>query len=206
MELADVRDRTVVLAGTLTRIGAADAREALVALGARVADHVTPGIDLVFAGEDGGADAERALALAIPVHGEADLLALLAAAGAANLAQIAFEKVLERVHGADAVAPATASPPSSGQRARLPSVAELDALHEIRWGMPLARLLLTYLRVLARRPDVHVLVDAPGAPASMPALQRLDGKAPPALVALAADVASLDFEWGSTPTGPRMGS
>lgn len=188
-----------MLAGTLTRLGTAEARDALVALGARVADHVTPGIDLVFAADDGGADAERAIALDIPVHGEPELVALLAAAGAARMAEVALERVLGSVLGGDDAGPVAEKPPRS------PIAAEVEAMQEIRWGLPLARLLLTYLRVLARRPDVHVLVDAPGAPASAAALQRLEGRVPPALLALAAELASLHFEWALDPDGKEGG-
>ena len=68
---------TYVITGTLTGMTRDEAREKLVALGAKVAGSVSRKTTAVFAGEKAGSKLTKAESLGIPVKTEADLVALI---------------------------------------------------------------------------------------------------------------------------------
>jgi len=74
---------TYVITGTMETLRRDDATERLEALGAKVAGSVSKKTTGVFAGEAAGSKLDKATELGIPVHTEADLVALLAQHGAA---------------------------------------------------------------------------------------------------------------------------
>jgi NAD-dependent DNA ligase len=73
----DVQGKTVVLTGTLTNIERKDAEAKLATFGARVTSSVSRNTDLVFAGSAAGSKKATAESLGIPVHGEAELFAII---------------------------------------------------------------------------------------------------------------------------------
>lgn len=69
--------KTLVLTGTLSQLNRDAAKQALQALGAKVAGSVSAKTDLVIAGEAAGSKLEKAQQLGVPVWGEEELVALL---------------------------------------------------------------------------------------------------------------------------------
>ncbi len=69
--------KTVVLTGTLSKLGRSEAKEKLQALGAKVAGSVSKKTDLLIAGEAAGSKREKAEALGIEILDEEGLLELL---------------------------------------------------------------------------------------------------------------------------------
>lgn len=74
---------TYVITGTMETLKRDDATERLESLGAKVAGSVSKKTTGVFAGEAAGSKLDKANELGIPVHTEADLIALLAGHGVA---------------------------------------------------------------------------------------------------------------------------
>jgi len=74
---------TYVITGTMETLKRDDATERLESLGAKVAGSVSKKTTAVFAGEAAGSKLDKAKELGVPVHTEADLLALLAEHGVA---------------------------------------------------------------------------------------------------------------------------
>ena len=74
---------TYVITGTMETLKRDDATERLESLGAKVAGSVSKKTTGVFAGEAAGSKLDKANELGIPVHTEADLIALLAQHGVA---------------------------------------------------------------------------------------------------------------------------
>ncbi|MDF4025819.1 NAD-dependent DNA ligase LigA [Luteibacter sp. PPL201] len=74
---------TYVITGTMASLKRDDATERLESLGAKVAGSVSKKTTAVFAGEAAGSKLDKATELGVPVHGEADLLALLTEHGVA---------------------------------------------------------------------------------------------------------------------------
>lgn len=70
--------KTIVLTGTLSQMGRDDAKQALIALGAKVAGSVSAKTSLVIAGDAAGSKLEKANQLGVPVWNEEQLMALLA--------------------------------------------------------------------------------------------------------------------------------
>jgi DNA ligase (NAD+) len=79
---APLTGQTWVLTGTLETMTREEARERLVALGAKVAGSVSKNTDQVVAGPGAGSKLTRAESLGVPVMDEAALRALLEAHGA----------------------------------------------------------------------------------------------------------------------------
>ena len=71
------RGKTVVLTGTLSGLSRDEAKDRLVALGARVSGSVSAKTDLVIAGEAAGSKLAKARQLEIPVIDEAEMMRLL---------------------------------------------------------------------------------------------------------------------------------
>lgn len=69
--------KTVVLTGSLNQMSRDDAKERLVALGAKVAGSVSKKTDLVIAGEAAGSKLAKAQELGINVIDEAEMIRLL---------------------------------------------------------------------------------------------------------------------------------
>lgn len=69
--------KTVVLTGSLSQMSRDDAKERLVALGAKVAGSVSKKTDLVIAGEAAGSKLAKAQELGINVIDEAEMIRLL---------------------------------------------------------------------------------------------------------------------------------
>jgi DNA ligase, NAD-dependent len=69
--------KTLVLTGTLSQLNRDAAKQALQALGAKVAGSVSAKTDLVIAGEAAGSKLDKAQQLGVPVWGEDELVALL---------------------------------------------------------------------------------------------------------------------------------
>ena len=76
-EALPLAGKTIVLTGTLTRMGRNEAKEQLQKLGAKVAGSVSKKTDLVIAGEAAGSKLEKAEALGIEILDESGLIALL---------------------------------------------------------------------------------------------------------------------------------
>ncbi|UPG92911.1 NAD-dependent DNA ligase LigA [Luteibacter aegosomatissinici] len=74
---------TYVITGTMETLKRDDATERLESLGAKVAGSVSKKTTAVFAGEAAGSKLDKANELGIPVHTEADLIALLSEHGVA---------------------------------------------------------------------------------------------------------------------------
>jgi hypothetical protein len=74
----DVRGKTVVLTGTFSRLKRAEAEARLAALGARIGGSVGKSTHILFAGAKAGSKIEAAARLGVAVHGEDELMALLA--------------------------------------------------------------------------------------------------------------------------------
>lgn len=91
----DVRGKTVVLTGTFSRLGRADAEAQLVALGAKIGGGVTKATHVLFAGGKAGSKIDAASKLGVTVLGEDDLMAVLR--GGAS--EAAAEKVREKATG-----------------------------------------------------------------------------------------------------------
>jgi len=70
--------KTVVLTGTLEQLTRNEAKERLLALGARVAGSVSARTDMVIAGRDAGSKLDKARSLGVEVVDEAGLLRMLA--------------------------------------------------------------------------------------------------------------------------------
>jgi DNA ligase (NAD+) len=73
--------KTVVLTGTLPKLGREEAKALLEAAGAKVAGSVSQKTSYVVAGAEAGSKLEKALALGVPVLDEAGLLSLLKSEG-----------------------------------------------------------------------------------------------------------------------------
>ncbi len=71
--------KTVVLTGSLSKMNRDDAKERLVALGAKVSGSVSKKTDLLIAGEAAGSKLAKAQELGIPVIDEAEMIRLLGA-------------------------------------------------------------------------------------------------------------------------------
>ncbi|MBD9658032.1 NAD-dependent DNA ligase LigA [Pantoea sp. PNT03] len=71
--------KTVVLTGSLSQMNRDDAKERLVALGAKVSGSVSKKTDLLIAGEAAGSKLAKAQELGIPVIDEAEMIRLLGA-------------------------------------------------------------------------------------------------------------------------------
>ncbi|MBR9787329.1 MAG: NAD-dependent DNA ligase LigA [Vibrionaceae bacterium] len=69
--------KTVVLTGTLSQLGRSEAKEALQAMGAKVAGSVSKKTDILFAGENAGSKLAKAQELGIEIKTEQDLLDLM---------------------------------------------------------------------------------------------------------------------------------
>lgn len=83
VEVKEVRDnplkgKTVVLTGTLTKMGRSEAKEYLLQLGCKVSGSVSSKTDFVIAGESAGAKLTKATELGINILSENEFLALLA--------------------------------------------------------------------------------------------------------------------------------
>lgn len=76
--------QTLVLTGSLSRYSRDDARDALEALGAKVAGSVSKNTTAVYAGENAGSKLAKAESLGIPVYDEEALVALLQHHGAVD--------------------------------------------------------------------------------------------------------------------------
>ncbi|MDI3290157.1 BRCT domain-containing protein [Polyangium sp. 15x6] len=74
----DVRGKTVVLTGTFSKLKRAEAEKQLAALGAKIGSSVGKSTHVLFAGEKAGSKIDAAGRLGITVHGEDELMALLA--------------------------------------------------------------------------------------------------------------------------------
>lgn len=77
MDALPLNGKTLVLTGTLSQLNRDAAKQALQALGAKVAGSVSAKTDLVIAGEAAGSKLEKAQQLGVPVWGEDELVALL---------------------------------------------------------------------------------------------------------------------------------
>ncbi|RLR17401.1 NAD-dependent DNA ligase LigA, partial [Sodalis-like symbiont of Bactericera trigonica] len=69
--------KTIVLTGSLSSLSRDEAKDRLVALGARVSGSVSAKIDLLIAGEAAGSKLSKAQQLNIPVMDEAEMMHLL---------------------------------------------------------------------------------------------------------------------------------
>ncbi|WP_075319920.1 NAD-dependent DNA ligase LigA [Histophilus somni] len=83
VEVKEVRDnplkgKTVVLTGTLTKMGRSEAKEYLLQLGCKVSGSVSSKTDFVIAGESAGSKLTKATELGINILSENEFLALLA--------------------------------------------------------------------------------------------------------------------------------
>ncbi|MDI1434295.1 WD40 repeat domain-containing protein [Polyangium sorediatum] len=74
----DVRDKTVVLTGTFSKLKRAEAEKKLAALGAKIGGSVGKSTHILFAGEKAGSKINAAGRLGVTVLGEDELMALLA--------------------------------------------------------------------------------------------------------------------------------
>ncbi|STO54764.1 NAD-dependent DNA ligase LigA [Canicola haemoglobinophilus] len=73
-----LKGKTVVLTGTLTKMGRSEAKEHLLQLGCKVSGSVSSKTDFVIAGESAGSKLTKAVELGINVLSEEEFLALLA--------------------------------------------------------------------------------------------------------------------------------
>ncbi|ADD41088.1 WD40 repeat domain-containing protein [Stackebrandtia nassauensis] len=73
----EIEGKTIVLTGSFLAMPRSEAGQRLSELGAIVKGTVSSKTDLVFAGDKAGGKADKALALGVPVHGEAALMAVL---------------------------------------------------------------------------------------------------------------------------------
>lgn len=89
----DISGKKVVVTGNITGLSRAQVKARLEALGAQVAGSVSSKTDLVFAGSAAGSKREKALALGVPVHDEAALLALIGGVAAAPPPKAATTRV-----------------------------------------------------------------------------------------------------------------
>lgn len=71
---SELNNKTVVLTGTLEQLSRSEAKEKLLALGAKVAGSVSKNTDYVVAGRDAGSKLTKAESLGIPVVDEATLI------------------------------------------------------------------------------------------------------------------------------------
>ena len=77
VEALPLNGKTLVLTGTLSQLNRDAAKQALQALGAKVAGSVSAKTDLVIAGEAAGSKLDKAQQLGVPVWNEEQLVALL---------------------------------------------------------------------------------------------------------------------------------
>lgn len=75
----DLRGKVVVLTGTFEQMGRSEAKQRLLALGAKVSGSLSKNTDVLFAGAKAGSKLAQASALGVAVLAENDLLAILEA-------------------------------------------------------------------------------------------------------------------------------
>jgi hypothetical protein len=75
------------------------------------------------------------------------------------------------------------------------TIASVDDPSIARFGFPIPHLLLAYLRIFAKRPDVLIVDHDLGAPSQGRTLLRMHGQVPPGVLALGSHVGELEFTW-----------
>lgn len=177
--------KTVVLTGTFATMKRSAAEKILKDAGAQVSGSVSAKTDYLIHGEDAGTKLLKARSLGVATMTEAEMVAKISASGDVppELAG-ASEKI--------AAQKAASDKRLTGVRETIASVNEAQIA---RFGLPIGQLLMCWLRVFAKRPDVHVVKNELGAPADAATLLRYHDRVPPYLLALFADVGPLHFWW-----------
>jgi hypothetical protein len=177
--------KTIVLTGTFVTMKRNDAKKVLSEAGAKVTGSVSKNTDLLIYGDKAGSKLARARSLGVELMTEHQMVAVLNEAGAGG----------ELLAGADdklAAAAAVTDKKMAGVRA---TIARVNDAYLAEHGATPGQLLLAWIRVFEQRPDVVVYDKKLGAPASNDLLARWHGEVPDELLALSAEIGSLELNW-----------
>lgn len=162
--------KTVVLTGTFTLMKRADATRLLTEAGAKVGSSVGKSTDLLIHGDDAGSKLDAARSRGVALMTEAEMVALLTAAGLGG----------ELLAGAGEKLAAKAAEDAAGATEMTRVAAELRA----------------FVDQMRRRPDVAVTVADLGRRAGKAKLEQLRAlRAPQELVDLYAELDGIHIEW-----------
>ncbi len=177
--------KTIVLTGKFVTMKRSEAKKVLKEAGAKVTGSVSGNTDILVHGENAGSKLSKAKSLATQLMTEQEMVAIL------NEADVGGD-VLDGAD--DKLAEAAAE-----EDAKMKDVREtIDAVNQPyldEFGATPGQLLLSYLRVFKQRPDVHVYDEKMAAPANNNTLLRMHDRVPAELLALAAEVGPLEFNW-----------
>jgi BRCT domain type II-containing protein len=175
--------KTIVLTGTFATMKRSAAEKVLSEAGAKVSGSVSKTTDLLIHGADAGSKLAKARSLGVAIMTEAQMVPLLtgAGAGASELADASEKLAAKQAEGDKLMA---------GVRK---TIAGVNGPETKRLGMTVGQLLLLYVRVFAKRPDIYVTHNVIGAPTSDRTLRRLDGQVPADVLSLGAEVGPLHF-------------
>ena len=177
--------KTVVLTGTLMTMKRTDAQKLLATAGAKFGDGVTKQTDILIYGEKAGSKLAAARKLNITMMTEAEMVAKLSQSSSDPSAVSEVAKKL-------AVAEAEEKTRMAGFRAELDAT---NAQHLKDYGMTAAQLLMKYVQVFSKRPDVYVTNNKLGGAASNDTLLRHRGKIPSEWLAFHAELGAVHFGW-----------
>jgi hypothetical protein len=180
------KGKTVVLTGSLITMKRNEAEKLLVAAGATIGSGVTKTTDLLIYGDKAGSKLAAAKKLNVALMTEAEMVAILTKSSPAAQSSLgdAAKKIAE--------AEAEDKKRMAGVRADIDAA---NAEHLKTCGMTVPQMLLKYLQVFIKRPDVFVTNNNHGRPASSKLLLRWHKDIPAEWLAFHSEIGSLHFGW-----------
>lgn len=177
--------KTVVLTGTFATMKRSVAEQILKGAGAKVGSSVSAKTDFLIHGEDAGSKLHKAKSLGVATMTESEMVAKFVSSG----------DVPKELLGAEEKIAAKKADQDNRMAGVRETIAKVNEAQLARFGLPIGQLLLCWLRVFSKRPDVHVVKSELGAPAESSTLLSFYGRVPPHILALFSDIGSVHFWW-----------
>ncbi len=179
-------DKIIVLTGTFVTMKRKEAQKILAQAGANIGSGINKKTQLLIYGDKAGSKLAKARKLGVEVMTEAEMVKHLQQ-GPGNTSALG-EDAAEKIAQAQA----------QEQKRMRPAQQLIEKVQQSqleKYGATIPSLLLSYLEIFAKRPDVHVYTNNLGRPTPNNTLLKLRDYIPQDLLAFCADIGKLEYNW-----------